>query len=255
MPIRAPGRTRLRTCRSGRRTCRSVHVIRPAGRGRRYIRSPDDPARPGNAGILRRLASEATPPETATRVWHHANRAITINTPLLPPTPPRFATPRTECLLVVAGFALLAVVLTWPLALHLGSLGYRLDNGDGLFSVWNVAWVAHAVTSAPTTVFDANIFYPQRWTLAYSELNLFAGALGSPVYWLTGSAYAAANFVLVDGGTKARQIIDAMIAKGVFVRDRTKDPSTPTCFRITTGVVEHTRTAAATLEAVCARLR
>ena len=54
---------------------------------------------------------------------------------------------------------------------------------------------------------------------------------------------------------KARQIIDAMIAKGVFVRDRTKDPSTPTCFRITTGVVEHTRTATETLEAVCARLR
>ena len=69
-------------------------------------------------------------------------------------------------------------------------------------------------------------------------------------YWKS-----AANFVLVNGGTKARQIIDVMIAEGVFVRDRTKDPSTPTCFRITTGVVEHTRTAAATLEAVCARLR
>ena len=51
-------------------------------------------------------------------------------------------------------------------------------------------------------------------------------------YWKS-----AANFVLIDGGAKARQIIDAMIAEGVFVRDRTKDPSTPTCFRITTGVV------------------
>lgn len=69
-------------------------------------------------------------------------------------------------------------------------------------------------------------------------------------YWKS-----AANFVLVDGGAKARQIIDAMIAKGVFVRDRTKDPSTATCFRITTGVVEHTRKAAETLEAVCANLR
>jgi histidinol-phosphate/aromatic aminotransferase/cobyric acid decarboxylase-like protein len=45
-----------------------------------------------------------------------------------------------------------------------------------------------------------------------------------------------------------------MIARGVFVRDRTKDPSTPTCFRITTGVVEHTRKAAETLEAVCGAL-
>lgn len=66
---------------------------------------------------------------------------------------------------------------------------------------------------------------------------------------------SAANFVLIDGGARARQIIDGMIAEGVFVRDRTKDPSTPTCFRLTTGVVEHTRKACDTLEALCARLR
>jgi histidinol-phosphate aminotransferase len=69
-------------------------------------------------------------------------------------------------------------------------------------------------------------------------------------YWKS-----AANFVLIDGGTRAREIIDGMIAKGVFVRDRTKDPSTPTCFRLTTGVVEHTRKAVDTLEALCGRLR
>jgi histidinol-phosphate aminotransferase len=69
-------------------------------------------------------------------------------------------------------------------------------------------------------------------------------------YWKS-----AANFVLIDGGSRVREIVDGMIAKGVFVRDRTKDPSTPTCFRITTGVVEHTRKAAETLEELCARLR
>ena len=65
-------------------------------------------------------------------------------------------------------------------------------------------------------------------------------------YWKS-----AANFVLIDGGANARQIVDGMIAKGVFVRDRTKDPATPTCFRLTTGVVEHTRKAIEVLEAVC----
>ncbi len=65
-------------------------------------------------------------------------------------------------------------------------------------------------------------------------------------YWKS-----AANFVLIDGGTRARQLIDGMIAGGVFVRDRTKDPATPTCFRLTTGVVEHTRKATDTLEALC----
>ena len=61
----------------------------------------------------------------------------------------------------------------------------------------------------------------------------------------------APDFVLIDGGTRVREIIDGMIERGVFVRDRTKDPSTPTCFRLTTGVVEHTRKAVETLEALC----
>lgn len=69
-------------------------------------------------------------------------------------------------------------------------------------------------------------------------------------YWKS-----AANFVLIDGGNRARAIIDGMIAKGVFVRDRTGDPSTSTCFRLTTGVAEHTRHAVDTLEALCAHLR
>lgn len=66
-------------------------------------------------------------------------------------------------------------------------------------------------------------------------------------YWKS-----AANFVLIDGGAQARAIVAALIARGVFVRDRTSDPSCPNCFRLTTGVVEHTRTAVAALEAVCA---
>jgi len=68
-------------------------------------------------------------------------------------------------------------------------------------------------------------------------------------YWKS-----AANFVLIDAGARARQLIDGMIAKGVFVRDRTRDPATPTCFRLTTGVVEHTRTAVEMLEALCVKL-
>ncbi|HEV3139512.1 MAG TPA: hypothetical protein VGY57_03295, partial [Vicinamibacterales bacterium] len=44
---------------------------------------------------------------------------------------------------------------------------------------------------------DANIFYPRRLTLAYSESNLGAGALAVPVYWATGNPYSAHNFVLL----------------------------------------------------------
>ena len=66
-------------------------------------------------------------------------------------------------------------------------------------------------------------------------------------YWKS-----AANFVLIDGGDRARELIDGLIARGVLVRDRSNDPSCPNCFRLTTGVVEHTRQAVAALEALCA---
>ena len=48
-----------------------------------------------------------------------------------------------------------------------------------------MSWVAHALTTNPLGVFDANIFYPHRHTLAFSEANLGAGALGAPVWALT----------------------------------------------------------------------
>lgn len=67
-------------------------------------------------------------------------------------------------------------------------------------------------------------------------------------YWKS-----AANFVLVDGGARARDIIDGLIARGVLVRDRTHDPYTPNCFRITAGIVEYTHKAIDALEALCAK--
>ena len=113
-----------------------------------------------------------------------------------PPTPISRLHGWREMALVALGFSILTVVLTYPLAFRLGSVG-RVDNGDGQFSIWNVAWVARSLVLDPLHVFDANIFYPHRWTLAYSESNLGAGALAVPVYWLTRNPYAAHNAVLL----------------------------------------------------------
>jgi histidinol-phosphate aminotransferase len=63
---------------------------------------------------------------------------------------------------------------------------------------------------------------------------------------------SAANFVLIDGGDRARPIVEGLTARGVFVRDRSSDPACLNCFRLTAGVVEHTERAIAALEAVCA---
>jgi hypothetical protein len=101
-----------------------------------------------------------------------------------------------EMLLVITTAALLAVGFTYPLVLRMGHVG-RIDNGDGQFSIWNVAWVARSLILDPLHVFDANIFYPNRWTLAYSESNLGAGILAIPAYWATRNPYFAHNFVVL----------------------------------------------------------
>lgn len=89
--------------------------------------------------------------------------------------------------------AALVVVLTAPTLTRLTTVG-RFDTNDGLFSIWNIAWIDHALLTAPSRLLDANIFYPHTGTLAYSELNLVAGILGLPWYAATHhSALAALN--------------------------------------------------------------
>lgn len=106
---------------------------------------------------------------------------------------------RREGLAITLAAMALTVYFTWPLATNPSGMG-RLRLGDGQFSVWNVAWVAHALTSG-LNVYDANIFHPHRNTLAYSEANLGAGMLAVPAYALTGNPYAAHNSAVLIGLT------------------------------------------------------
>lgn len=94
--------------------------------------------------------------------------------------------------LAVLSAAALTLVMTWPLGAHPASMG-RIDTGDGRFSIWNVAWVAHALVTRGTPLFDANIFHPHTGTLAYSEANLVAGVLAVPAYALTRDGLLAHN--------------------------------------------------------------
>ncbi len=69
----------------------------------------------------------------------------------------------------------------------------RVNTGDGQLSIWNVSWVARALLVDPGSVFDANIFYPHRHALAFSETNLGAGALGLLAYATTHDPYVTHN--------------------------------------------------------------
>jgi hypothetical protein len=101
-----------------------------------------------------------------------------------------------EAVFVIAAASVLTVAMTYPLAFRVGAVG-RIETGDGQWSIWVVNWVARTLVVDPLHVFDANIFYPHRGTLAYSETNLVAGALAAPAYWATRNAYFAHNLVLL----------------------------------------------------------
>jgi hypothetical protein len=101
-------------------------------------------------------------------------------------------------LAVLGLFVLLAIAHTWPLA-HRPAVYSRVDNGDYSLNVWVVDWVARTLPADPAHLFDANIFYPARLTLAYSEPLILQGALAIPGVWLGVAPVAMFNLVLIAG--------------------------------------------------------
>lgn len=55
-------------------------------------------------------------------------------------------------------------------------------------------------------------------------------------YWTS-----AANFVLVDAGARADRLARGAAARGIYVRDRSKEPGLEGCLRVGTGLVAHTQ--------------
>lgn len=109
-----------------------------------------------------------------------------------------------ELLLVFAAGLALALLMTWPLATDPAGLGRTHPNdADGQFAIWNVAWVARTLVADPLRLFDANIYYPHKLTLAYSEANILTGAIGLPVYWATHNPWLTLNAVMLFGFASA----------------------------------------------------
>jgi hypothetical protein len=83
--------------------------------------------------------------------------------------------------LVATFFVAMALINTYPLILHPGSL--IGEHGDAYFSVWRLAWVAHQLRADPWHLFDANIFYPHHDTLAYSDAMILPAVALAPLRW------------------------------------------------------------------------
>ncbi|HEY6064978.1 MAG TPA: hypothetical protein VIY96_02415, partial [Thermoanaerobaculia bacterium] len=95
-------------------------------------------------------------------------------------------------------FCLVATVLaTWPQTPRMGSgLG---DLWDAKLNAWIFHWDFHQALRDPIHLFDANIFYPARYALAFSE-NLFGAALfGFPFFASGASTLFVYNFLFLLG--------------------------------------------------------
>ena len=103
--------------------------------------------------------------------------------------------PRQWHLILLLG-AVLVASYTWPLLPRLDRIG-RADTPDGQYALWQATWVARAIVTDPLHVYDANIFYPHRSTLAFSEPSLLAGVMGVPAYVATKSPYATHNLAVL----------------------------------------------------------
>jgi uncharacterized membrane protein SirB2 len=98
----------------------------------------------------------------------------------------------------LAFFVLLAVMHTWPLATAPGALS-RNDTADTVHHEWILAWDAHQLVHDPRHLFDANIFYPEPDTLAYSDHLIVQGVIAAPLFWLGASPVLAYNLLLIAG--------------------------------------------------------
>src|SRR5580765_6633462 len=99
--------------------------------------------------------------------------------------------------LSLALFAALTAVMTYPQVLRMSD-GVH-DPADPLMVTWVLSWVAHQLPIAPAHIFDANIFYPERNTLAYSETLLVPGLFAAPLYWLGVGPILIYNLVFLSG--------------------------------------------------------
>ena len=68
-----------------------------------------------------------------------------------------------------------------------------------MLNEWAVAWVAHQLPRAPLELFDANIFYPERNTLAFSEHMFVQGVMGAPFLWAGASTLFVHNLLILAG--------------------------------------------------------
>jgi hypothetical protein len=136
--------------------------------------------------------------------------------PLAESAPTRRRNNLGESLLASLFFLAATIVFTWPIAPR-AATGLA-DLWDAKLTAWILHWDYHQSFRDPLHLFDANIFHPSRYSLAFSE-NLFGAALFAfPLYAMGLSTLTVYNVVFLLG------MFFSGIAAWALARNVTGDP-------------------------------
>ncbi len=112
-------------------------------------------------------------------------------------------------------FTSLTVVMTWPQARYVAT--HASDHWDVYFNMWRLAWFAHALASAPSTIFDGNIFYPELHAATFSDAMVVEGLVAAPLLW------AGVPPVLVHNSLLLGAVIVSAVGMFVLVERLTRN--------------------------------
>ena len=103
---------------------------------------------------------------------------------------------RTSVLLL---FVALTAIITYPQVRVFRSavIAEPAGRADAYLSMWRLGWIAHQLPRDPRHLFDANIFFPERRTLAYTDAMLVPAVLVAPLIWGGVGLVTAHNITLL----------------------------------------------------------
>ncbi len=99
--------------------------------------------------------------------------------------------------LVVLLFTLMTLFYTRPLVSKADDHTMEENEGDTLFNIYVLTWTAHSLKTSPFNLFNASMFYPNRYTLAYSDHQFMSSLIALPVLALTRNGVLGFNFVII----------------------------------------------------------
>lgn len=117
-----------------------------------------------------------------------------------------------------AGYAVLTVAMTWPLAGRLN----LMEAGDSSYFAWAMAWTQHALLTDPKSLPHANTFYPLRYALFLDEPIVATSVVSLPLRIVTADPIVILNvtrlltFFLSALGVRALGLSLGLSSLGAF---------------------------------------